>query len=304
MTAAAQPAARPAEIAASLISGREAPKHQPQDHAQDHAQDRTQDWPQQSPVLTLDGFVGPLERLLTLARAQQVDLASLSIGALVEQLAAALQHAPTTMPLGQKGDWVVMAAWLVQLRSLLLLPAAAPARQAAELEADQLRARLIELRAMQTLAGWLDRRPQLGQGVFMRGRPDIVDGAIGSPPPLDVTEFLWASLALFDDDLPALDTAARYQPRWWDLYPVAEARIRILQLLSDQPDGQPLDLLLPDTIDSAMPHAGSILRRRSAWTSTLIAGLELAKQGDVALRQGDFGGPILVRPVGRQTVPE
>jgi segregation and condensation protein A len=58
--------------------------------------------------------------LLTLARAQQVDLANLSLTALLKQLEAALQQAPAMMPLGQKADWVVMAAWLLQLRSLLL----------------------------------------------------------------------------------------------------------------------------------------------------------------------------------------
>ena len=67
-----------------------------------------------SPSLALEGFSGSLEGLLTLARAQKVDLGGISLAALVDQLAAALQRAPAATPLGQKGDWVVMAAWLVQ----------------------------------------------------------------------------------------------------------------------------------------------------------------------------------------------
>src|ERR1700722_10249049 len=87
-----------------------------------------------SPFLTLAGFTGPLDHLLTLARAQKIDLADISLAALVDQLTAALRQAPATTPLGQKGDWVVMAAWLVQLRSRLLLPADSPAQQDAVAE--------------------------------------------------------------------------------------------------------------------------------------------------------------------------
>lgn len=72
--------------------------------------------PGPTPLLDLDGFTGPLERLLTLARAHEIDLARLSLVALVDQLAAALRAAPAA-PLGHKGNWVVMTAWLVELRS-------------------------------------------------------------------------------------------------------------------------------------------------------------------------------------------
>ena len=63
-----------------------------------------------TPRLALDGFSGPLETLLTLARAQKIDLSRLSLAALVDQLEAALRQAPASLPLGQKGDWVVMTA--------------------------------------------------------------------------------------------------------------------------------------------------------------------------------------------------
>jgi segregation and condensation protein A len=249
-----------------------------------------------TPLLTLDGFTGPLERLLGLARAQQIDLAQLSLIALIDQLAAALQRAPAATPLGQKGDWVVMAAWLVQLRSLLLLPATAPARLAAEIEADQLRTRLIDLRAMQALATWLGQRPQLGHDVFARGLPEWFGTTVGNPPVLDGIEFLWASMALFDDDLPGADTTTRYRPQWWDLYTIADARARILRRLAETPAGRLLHTLLPDAAYPADADAPAGLRRRSAWASTFVAGLELAKQGDVVLRQEDFLGPVDVRP--------
>jgi segregation and condensation protein A len=247
-----------------------------------------------TPLLTLEGFTGPLARLLSLARAQQIDVAQLSLAALVDQLTVALQHAPPATPLGEKGDWVVMAAWLVQLRSLLLLPAKAPARLAAEVAAEQLRTRLIDLHAMQALATWLTRRLQRGHDVFARGQPEMFGVVVGNPPMLDRIAFLWASLALFDDDLPDADTTTRYRPRWWDLHTIADARARILRLLADSPDGRLLDALLPEADDAIEMATPADLRRRSARASTFVASLELTKQGDVVMGQGDSLSPLRV----------
>ena len=100
----------------------------------------------------------------------------------------------------------------------------------------------------------------------------------------DVIGFLWASLALFDD-APAADTRTVYQPVQLDLYAVAEAHDRILRRLAQVPGETVLDQLLPDWEDQADPTATSRLRRRSGWCSTLAAGLELARQGELTLRQ-------------------
>ncbi len=245
-----------------------------------------------TPRLELDGFSGPLALLLTLARAQEVDLARLSLPDLLDQLAAALQQGA---PLGEKGDWVVMATWLVLLRSRLLLPEDAPAQEAAETEADHLRDRLVALQAVQALAAWLDRRPLLGRDVFARGRPEFIGTTIGSEPEIDVVAFLWASLALFDDD-EAPDTATLYRPLWLDLHATPEARERILRLLAETPGGGRLDRFLPQAPTAPEPPAEALLRRRSAWTSTFVASLELAKQGDVVLAQDGAWTPIQVKP--------
>jgi segregation and condensation protein A len=242
-----------------------------------------------SPRLTLDGFSGPLERLLILARAQQIDLARLPVTALVDQLSTALRHAGRgRKSLGQQGDWVVMAAWLLLLRSQLLLPANEPAQAAATAEADRLRARLGALRDMQALADWLERQPQLGRDVFARGQPELLGTAFEPAHQVDGIEFLWASLALFDDD-PAPDTESLYRPLSSKFYDAAAARARILRVLATVPDGAPLERFLPTPPDSAETEPRRALRRRAAWASTLIGGLELAKQGDVVLaQQGDF----------------
>jgi segregation and condensation protein A len=197
---------------------------------------------------------------------------------------------------GVISDWVVMAAWLVQLRARLLLPADAPPQQEAVAEADVFRGRLVALEDMQALVGWLERRPQLGHDVFARGQPEIFGNSIEAGSAIDVVEFLWASLALFDDDTAATDTATVYQARPFELYAVAEARDRILQLLAEAPEGAPLERLLPEFGEISEREAWAKLRLRSAWSSTFIAGLELAKQGAVVLGQGRDFDAIHVAP--------
>jgi segregation and condensation protein A len=246
-----------------------------------------------SPLLALDGFCGPLERLLTLARTQRIDLARLAVGTVVDQLAAALQRAPPAMPLGQKGDWVVMAARLLQLRSLLLLPAEPPARQSAAAP-EQFGGRLVGLQAIQALAAWLDRRPQLGRDVFARGRPERLATPVEAGHEVDVIAFLWACLALFDAPTEGPDRAVVDRPRRREVHAVPEARERIRRLLDRAPDGGPLGWFRPDTA-----AADTELRRRSAWSSTFAASLELGKQGDAVLTQNGLFMPIQVsRPPG------
>ena len=248
-----------------------------------------------APLLALGALAGTLDHLLALARAQQINLLQISLPALVDQLIEALRQAPVTMPLGQKADCVVMAASLVQLRSRLLLPVDAPAQQDAIAAAGELQGQLVALQAIQALGGWLARRPQLGHDVFARGRPEVFGVSVDSGQAADVIAFLWASLALFDDT-PAPDTAAAYRPRPLDLDTVVEARNRILQRLAESPEGAPFERFLPEL----PPVADGDLRRavwgRSAWSSTLLAGLELARQGAVTLAQESDFQPILIIP--------
>src|SRR5512142_1857098 len=112
-------------------------------------------------VLRLEGFEGPLDLLLDLARAQKVDLAKISILALVEQYLAVIEGA-RSVRLELAADWLVMAAWLTWLKSRLLLPEGAEAAEEAEQAADVLAARLRDLQAIRAGAVWLAARPQLG----------------------------------------------------------------------------------------------------------------------------------------------
>src|SRR5437868_13908953 len=125
----------------------------------------------ESLLLSLDGFEGPLDLLLDLARAQKVDLARLSIVALVDQYLAVIEGA-RRIRLELAADWLVMAAWLTWLKSRLLLPEDPAQEEDAEALAAALTDRLAELARMRAAAAWLGARQQLGRDVFGRGEAE------------------------------------------------------------------------------------------------------------------------------------
>src|ERR1700741_4315591 len=122
-------------------------------------------------VIDVEGFEGPLDLLLTLARQQKVDLAKISILALAEQYLAFIEAA-RQLRLELAADYLVMAAWLAYLKSRLLLPeATAPEGPSAEDMANALAWRLKRLEAFREVATQLMGRPQLQRDVFARGDP-------------------------------------------------------------------------------------------------------------------------------------
>jgi segregation and condensation protein A len=245
--------------------------------------------PGAAPRLAVDGFDGPLDLLLTLARAQQIDLARLSIAALIEAFAGALQAALAERAgarLEHWAVWTVMAASLTELWSRLKLPASAPEARAAAAEAEALRRQLIGRAEIEAAATWLAQRPHLGQDVFRRGQPRLnTDGAARGG---DLTELLRACLPVLR--VPDAQAAA-LRPRPPPLWTATDAIRRIARLLAELPDGSPLAAFLPK-IDRDAPHRP--LRCRAAIAGTLIASLELARDGTVALEQDGDWMPIRV----------
>lgn len=230
-----------------------------------------------APILRLGAYEGPLDLLLELARAQRVDLARVSVLALAEQFAAIVEAAIARgrVPLPVLGDWLVAAAALLALRARLLLPAEAQENRAAAREADDLRRRLAERDRLRTLAAWLEARPQLGRDVFPRGAPAA---PLAGPPVADVTELLRACLRLLE--LPDRPRRARLVPP--PLWRATDAVARLRGLLAELPaEGVPLARLLPP----AGPLMRTALQRRAALASTLMAGLELEREGAVELDQ-------------------
>src|SRR3954463_1793152 len=142
-------------------------------------------------TLDLDGWEGPLDLLLTLARNQKVDLSKISILALVEQYLAFIADAKK-LKLEIAADYLVMAAWLAYLKSCLLLPRDEEADPSPEELAMRLQLRLQRLSAMREAGARLLGRDRLGRDVFLRGAPEGLGGArktllpgggVAPPPP-------------------------------------------------------------------------------------------------------------------------
>jgi segregation and condensation protein A len=254
-----------------------------------HTLSAPEDPPGAAPRLAVDGFDGPLDLLLVLVRAQQIDLARLSIAALIEAFTDALQAALAERAgarLEHWAVWTVMAASLTELWSRLKLPASAPGARAAAAEAEALRRRLISRAEIEAAATWLAQRPHLGQDVFRRGQPR--PNADAADRGGELTDLLRACLPVLRvPDAQAIALHPRPEPLWT----ATDAIRRIARLLDELPNGSPLAAFLPK-IDRDAPSR--LLRCRAAIASTLIASLELARDGTVALEQDGDWMPIRV----------
>jgi segregation and condensation protein A len=236
-------------------------------------------------VLRLDGFEGPLDLLLELARAQKVDLAKISILALVEQFLAVIEGA-RNVRLELAADWLVMAAWLTWLKSRLLVPAMGEPEDA-ESAAESLAARLIDLQAMRAAALWLGKRPQLGWDEFARGTPEDLTETDRSRLRVDMSSLLSGYLAAWR----RAGAKIQYRPKPMSYFSVQNALERLARLVGSLPDWSTLEAFLPAGLGDGLP-------RRAALSATLVAGLEMARGGAILLRQEAQFGPILVRQAG------
>jgi segregation and condensation protein A len=240
--------------------------------------------PDEALVLRLEGFEGPMDLLLDLAQAQKVDLAKISILSLVDQYLAVIEGA-RRVRLELAADWLVMAAWLTWLKSRLLVPAAAnDDLESGELAAEALAGRLQEMNVIRTLAAWLSARPALGQDVFARGAPESHHEYDRSRILIEPGPFVRAYL----DAIRRGTKSSPYVPRALTLWTVQDALRRLANLIGRLPDWTTLEQFLPDHLDSGT-------ERRAALSSTLLASLEMARDGSVKLRQEESFGPILVR---------
>jgi segregation and condensation protein A len=239
-------------------------------------------------VLDLDGFEGPIDALLTLARDQKVDLRKISILELADQYLAFIARA-RRLRLELAADYLVMAAWLAYLKSRLLLPEppADGEPSGAELAAA-LAFQLQRLEAMQEAGKKLMALPQFGIDFFPRGEPE--PAKIIDVPVWDVTLF---------DLLKAYGThpgrrregLLRIAPL--NLFSMDDALKRIGDMLGQVLDWTVLRNFLPDGLDTP-------LQRRAAIAATFAASLELARNGRVELRQEGTFAPIYLRRSNRR----
>jgi segregation and condensation protein A len=239
-------------------------------------------------VVDVEGFEGPLDLLLALARQQKVDLAKISILALADQYLAFIEHA-RKVRLELAADYLVMAAWLAYLKSRLLLPDAHPQEvQSAEELATALALRLRRLEAFRGLAQNLFERPQLDRDVFARGSPE---------PIAHIKRQEW-SATLYDlmsayarqRQRSALARVRLVKRTVWSL---AEAREALERLIGQTTDWTRLDQYLISYIvePSLAP---------TVFASSFASTLELVREGMIEVQQGGAFAPLYVRKRGER----
>jgi segregation and condensation protein A len=234
-------------------------------------------------MVDVEGFEGPLDLLLTLARQQKVDLAKISILALADQYLAFIEEA-RKMRLELAADYLVMAAWLAYLKSRLLLPEQHPSEGiSAEEMANALARRLRRLEAIRQFAEQLLNRPQLGRDVFQRGRPE---------PIAEVKHPQWS--ATLYDLLSAY--AARRQIRSRSVvrvakrtvWSLAEAREALERLIGQTMDWSPLDQYLIAYMTDPSTMA-------TVLASSFAAALEMIREGRLEAHQQGAFSPLYLR---------
>jgi len=234
-------------------------------------------------VVDVEGFEGPLDLLLTLARQQKVDLAKISILALADQYLAYIEAA-RSLRLELAADYLVMAAWLAYLKSRLLLPDLNPVEgQSAEDLASALAFRLKRLEAFRVVAQKLMDMPQLRREVFNRGDPE---------PIRDIKHPQWTA-SLYDllsayavQRQKASLGQVRFKPR--TVWSLADARTQIERLIGATDDWSRLDqFLIAYMVEPAMTA--------TVTASSFASALELVREGVIELQQHAAFAPLYLR---------
>jgi segregation and condensation protein A len=234
-------------------------------------------------MVDVEGFEGPLDLLLTLARQQKVDLAKISILALADQYLAFIEEA-RKMRLELAADYLVMAAWLAYLKSRLLLPEPQPAEGiSAEEMANALALRLRRLEAIRKFAEQLMGRPQLGRDVFQRGQPEPI--AEIKHPQWSATLYDLLSAYAARRQIKSRSVVRVPKRTVWSL---AEAREALERLIGQSMDWSPLDqYLIAYLADPSV--AATVL------ASSFAAALELIREGELEVHQQAAFSPLYLR---------
>lgn len=240
-------------------------------------------------LLKIDGYEGPIDLLLDLARNQKVDLAKISILQLVRQYLVFVERAKQ-QNLELAAEYLVMASWLAYLKSRLFLPKEEKTDEpSAEDMAQALQFQLMRLEAIQDAAEKLAQRPQLGSEFFARGMPEGFETNIVTKWNVSLYDLLKAY-----GDIERRKDDSQYDLPTFQLMSMDNAMNRLTTMLGALPKSgvnsvwTTLGSFVPDDIEDN-------LYARSALASTFTAGLELAKQGKVEFRQDGLFRPVYMR---------
>ncbi|MBX2833560.1 MAG: segregation/condensation protein A [Micavibrio sp.] len=242
-------------------------------------------------LLNIEGYEGPIDILLEMARNQKVDLTKISILQLVRQYLVFIERAQA-LNLELAAEYLVMAAWLAYLKSRLLLPHDEQSDElSAEEMAEALQFQLRRLEAMQHIGEQLMARPQLGQNVFARGAPEGLKLSTRAKWDVGIYDIL---KSYGDIRKRAEDT--NYDLPVFHLMSMENAMARMKKMFGGLPRSginsvwTTLTSFIPDNIKDR-------LYQRSALASSFTAGLELCKQGKVEIKQDGLFRPVYMRSI-------
>lgn len=242
----------------------------------------------QSFVVDIEGYEGPVDVLLTLARDQKLDLTQISILELANQYLEFVAQARRTN-LELAADYLVMAAWLAYLKSKLLLPDISNDDEpSGEEMAAALAFQLKRLEAMQKAGATILARNQLNIDFYKRGAPENLSPVTSARWDVSLYELLKA----YGDGKRRGEGHGPLHIEAFEIYTVEDALERLRRLLGSTPDWHDLWGYLPSNI------TGELLVR-SAVAATFAASLEMAKEGKLNIRQSSTFGPIQLRPGNR-----
>jgi segregation and condensation protein A len=237
-------------------------------------------------IVTLEGFEGPLDLLLVMARTQKVDLAKISVLALAEQYLVFVERA-LKQRLELAADYLVMAAWLAFLKSRLLLPkeqGKEDEQPTGEELAARLAFRLMRLDAMRNAAGQLMTRKRLGRDVFTRGQPE----GVRTIRVRKYTAMIFDLLKAYAEQRRRTVKRVHVVPRR-TVWSIKEARARLEALLGERTDEWV-------HLDSFLKQYGAVPDiARTARASSFGATLEMAREGLIELSQAEAFAPIYLR---------
>ena len=249
----------------------------------DEEQSLRADAPVDENVLTIDieGWEGPLDLLLALARNQKVDLRHLSILALVEQYLVFIDEA-RALKLELAADYLVMAAWLAYLKSALLLPKDPTIDPSPEELALRLQMRLERLNAMRESGARLMARDRIGRDIFLRGNPEGLRVVKARAWECDYFDLITAY-----GQVKARTQLVMHVVKKRQVMTLEEALERVSSMIGRAIEWTAIEAFLPVSADPAL--------RKSALASSFVATLELAKRGVIDLQQDGTFAPLLVR---------
>jgi segregation and condensation protein A len=234
-------------------------------------------------LVDVDGYTGPLDLLLDLARKQKVDLHKISVLALADQYLQFIEKA-RSFRLELAADYLVMAAWLAYLKSRLLLPAPEKEEEVpAEDLASRLAFRLRRLEAMREASKLLFERAQLGRDFHVRGMPEQTSVQRQTEWQANLYDLLRA----YADQRQVLALSkVRFERRFvWSL---PEARAALEKILGESLDWAPLD-------DYLIRFVVEPQWRATVRASSFSATLEMVREGVMEIRQDRAFAPLLVR---------